>query len=224
MKSNMNSNYANDWSTESGSYKSKGSAAAPSYRANDENRLVRGNSGKYNASDYDQYPPQMPARAVANRAAATNNMGGQSLSQFQSESNAYVQPAPQSQRYGRGSGNSDGFAAAMVQPEREYTSRNAGAQYEYKNNIYGQEEAPQRSSKATYQQGKSQNAAPYAAEDYDYQYQQSQYRAQYQQPASGAYDYASSGSSARYAQDEYEVPGIAPEGANNREGRSTRPW
>jgi hypothetical protein len=233
MKRNMNNDYANDWSTESGSY--KGSTSHRSQGSfNDENRMVRSNSGRQvDPSDYEKYAPS--GRMASSRVPATSNMGGMSLSQFQTESANYA--APQQTRR-TGGNTSQGFASAMVQPDRVPNSDRSG--YEYKNNIYGQDDAGygQQSGRqggiaaAAYNPYKTQSSAPYAADDYSDQYQpQSQYRAQYPEPARDSYDNYPSGSgregygqSQGYPQDSYAIPGIAPEGANNREGRSTRPW
>ena len=246
MKRSINNeyqSYATDWSTESGSY--KGTNGAPSYRVNDENAMSRGNSGRHSSgSEYDHKNIRMATGR--NAITTTSNMGGMSLAQFQSDSNAYVQPPPpQQSRFGRGGSNSEGFAAALVQPDRVPSFRGNGSArdgmppaYEYKNNVYGFDEAPQANrSKAPQQSYKSQTTAPYAADDYSQQYQQSQYRAQYQQPAPDAYDYGRPQQQQRgtgsysYGQQQtaeeaysYAIPGIAAEGAGNREGRSTRPW
>eukprot|EP00428_Durinskia_dybowskii_P065743 CAMPEP_0170374936 /NCGR_PEP_ID=MMETSP0117_2-20130122/10883_1 /TAXON_ID=400756 /ORGANISM="Durinskia baltica, Strain CSIRO CS-38" /LENGTH=340 /DNA_ID=CAMNT_0010629957 /DNA_START=59 /DNA_END=1081 /DNA_ORIENTATION=+ len=248
MKSNINSDYVNDWSTESGgSYKSRNGAS--SHRSNDENMnmMVRSNSGRYNNSDYEL---NGKPRMASQRASATSSMGGMSLSQFQSESSNYQQAPPQNRQARGSSGNSEGFASAMVQPDRDYNMRSTGRdgapqEYVYKNNIYGSsDQAPQanRSGRAppAYRQP---NTAPYASDDYEPSYQQqSQYRAQYQEPAQGTYEYSANarggsyGGSGGYAGEqqqqrgggygggEYDIPGIAAEGAGNREGRSTRPW
>ena len=111
----------------------------------------------------------------------------------------------------------------MVQPDRDYNMRSTGRdgapqEYVYKNNIYGSsDQAPQanRSGRAppAYRQP---NTAPYASDDYEPSHQ---YRAeyQYQEPVQGSYGGGRGGG-------EYDIPGIAVEGAGNREGRSTRPW
>ena len=239
MKNSMNSDYVNDWSTESGRYK------------NDENTMVRANPNKYsNPSDYDTNYSKNSSRASmgAQRVPSTSNMGGQSLSQFQSESAAYSQPPPQQKGYGRGSGNSDGFSAAMNQPDRDPSRSGASQNYQYKNNIYGEDPTPSRQQP---QQGSgrsypsAQSAAPYASEDYgQYHAQGSQYRAQYQAPAApdsygapssygggGGYPGGGYGQPPQqqqrggaYEDSAYDIPGIAADGAGNREGRSTRAW
>lgn len=233
MKRNINNDYVNDWSTESGNYKGR------SGRVNDENQLARSNSGRHSsgygnpASDYDRdYAP--PARMTSGRAPSMQSMGG-SLAQFQSEAANYSQPVTQARSARNNSGNSsNGFASAFVQPDRDNCFRNGGAPaqgYQYKNNIYGQEEAPRRGQGLGYNPHATTNAAPYASDDHyssGGQYaSQSQYRAAYQEPPSRAYDEYAQAQAQAYGQrapDPYAVPGLAPEGAGNREGRSTRPW
>lgn len=284
MKNEINSNYVNDWSTESGSYKNSsgknlgGQAPRDSYRnpVNDENMLVRSKYGQQNAigygkaygssnaSDYEDFNSNKNSARNSNRNGGGNasSMGGMSLSQFQSESAAYVQAPPQAAKYGHGSGNSEGFSAAMNQPERSY-SNSSGKEYEYRNNIYGSDDSNSRSARAqpsstSYGGGGSNNNSSkasnntYAAPP---QYKsaamnkqaQSYSQAPYAQDEGNSYGGGSQSSqrgSARddgprgygassqqqqpqyggYEDDDYQVPGIAAEGANNREGRSTRPW
>lgn len=303
MKQEINSNYVNDWTTESGSYKNStgktlgGKAPATmrdSYRnpVNDENMLVR--SSKYgqndngygtkdygyaaNPSDYEYGNSSKNSARNANRAGGSNasSMGGMSLSQFQSESAAYVQAPPQASKYGRGSGNSEGFSAAMNQPDRSY-SNTSGQDYEYRNNIYGGEETNSRTSArqqpaptsyggkpanpnntyaapapyksaAMIKQAQSYSQAPYA-QDGDGDAGRTSQRGtgrdsrDSRDPRDSGRDayardsYARDGRDAprgyapepqygngNYDDDDYQVPGIAAEGAGNREGRSTRPW
>lgn len=287
MKQEINSNYVNTWTTESGSYKNStgkslgGQAPASmrgdSYRnpVNDENMMVRsskyaqnGNSYGSNPSDYEygSNSSNNSARNAPQRGSAnTSSMGGMSLSQFQSESAAYVQAPPQASKYGRGSGNSDGFSAAMNQPERSYNSTSA-QEYEYRNNIYGGEEPGGRSARtqpsasygstkpsnsnntyappaqyksaAMIKQAQSYSQAPYAS-DQDAGYGQSSQRGtgrdyrdsrdsrdprDNRDARDAPRGYAPEPQYGNYDDDDYQVPGIAAEGVNNREGRSTRPW
>jgi len=167
MKGNINSNYANDWSTESGgSYKQQDSGRGygqqpasmrDSYRSGgyDDGAVARTGNNKYQSNDYDQddrqYNQYNNAAPQSNSARNSNgrsggnqggsSMGGQSLSQYQSE--AYQAPAPNQQARGRVSGNSEGFQQAMNQPERSdrqesfQSSRGAPQRSNSRNNIYG---------------------------------------------------------------------------------------
>ena len=239
MKANINSQYSNDWSTESGSNKGYGQAPASmrdSYRSNeyDDNAVTR---SKYPPANdyppaYDEYQQygnsgNNSGRQGRNGGGNVNasSMGGQSLSQFQSESAAYVQPAPRQGQSGRGSGNSDGFQSTLNQADRGnepsfQSTRGAPQRSNSRNNIYGgSEETPSYGNpSAQYRQKDNQYSAPVG-------YGQGQTKGQVNYaperagPPRGQYQPHS-----EYEDDNYNVPGIANEGAGNREGRSTRPW
>ena len=242
MKGNINYNYANDWSTESGSYKNDSSrgrqqpaSSRDSYRGESEGALVRPSkypSNSYsNDNDYQQQYPAARSGRVNGAASGGSSMGGQSLSQYQSDPSAYEQPAPRQQAHGRVSGNSDGFQAAMQQPERGHnetyqSSRGAGPQRSNsRNNIYGgSEEVPTYNAHpaAVHRQQGNQFNAPtgYGQGLQNQQGQYTQYPPQRAGPPQGQYQ-------PRYEYEDdqdYQVPGIAAEGSSNREGRSTRPW
>lgn len=236
MKNNINYNYSNDWSTESGgSYKNdsgrgRGQPASMRDEYDNSGALVR--PSKYPSDrNYQQQNYSSSNGRTYGLTSGGSSMGGQSLSQYQSESASYQQPAPR-QSHGRGSGNSDGFQAAMHQPERGYNepyqnSRGAGPpqRSNSRNNIYGgSEEVPAYNAHpaAVHRQQSNQYNAPtgYGQGLQGPQGQYSQYPPQRAGPPQGQYQ-------PRYEygnQQEYEVPGIAAEGSSNREGRSTRPW